>query len=385
MKTAKYFSDNVILFLSICVLLSFLLQIFELNTAVNAVYIATLLVVLVCYIASGYFNIITLIICAIMLLSVTLRGFRYDVADYYSHIMISVCTYVCLDVNAYVKLKTSTFKRISYMFFAVSVVLLIAYYFGPLKNAYSNQIGSIDLNLANPNMAGLWLTCIFILLVYSSFQFGLIIKMLYWGAAIGLWPIIIATDSRNCFLATFLFLICIIVVKVFKIKKVPKIILMIIAVLPAIVFVVYMFVIIENIDFWSKLFSVSLLEKGLGARIGIWEIIINDFKDCFWIGNYYKYYNSQMHNSLMTIFCRFGAPVTALSCVSIYRSLRATQDNSSLIATVSLGAILITGCFEASVFVGVAGLYLMILIIPACASVEEKSNSYLKKNRAENY
>ncbi len=376
MKTSKYFSDNVVYFLAICVALSFLLQIFNFNAAVDIVYIASLLVVFFCYVCSGFFNKITFIMTLFIALASIANGFRYNVLDYYTHILISLCMYMCLDVSAHIKLKVSTFKRISNLFFITTVILLAAYYFGPLKTTYFNyEIGSVSLNFANPNAAGIWLTCIFILLVYSSFLFRRIRKIMYLGAAIGILPIILATQSRNSFLAALLFIIGIIATKLFRIKRVPNFILLILAVLPLIVFFFYMFVIVENLDFWANLFSISGIEKGLGTRVRVWQNVIDDFGHCFLVGDYYKYYNSQMHNSLLTIFCRFGAACTVLSCVSIYNSLKKLQDSSSFFAALSLSAIFFTGCFETSIFIGIAGLYLMVLLIPACASVENIDNS----------
>ena len=87
-----------------------------------------------------------------------------------------------------------------------------------------------------------------------------------------------------------------------------------------------------------------------------------------------------MHNSLLTIFCRFGAPATVLSCVSIYQALKNLQEKASFYAALSLSAIFFTGCFEASVFVGIAGMYLMLLLIPACASVEDVYQKHRKTN-----
>lgn len=374
MKTSKYFTDNVIFCLTICVLLSFLFQIFGLNTAVNLIYTISLLLVFICYIGSGYYSKITFLITIFIGLSSVIHGFRYNVLDYYIHILISLCTYICMDVSAYVKLRTDTFKRISKMFLVVSIILLVAYYLGPLKTSYFKHTDSIDLNMHNPNAAGMWLVCIFILLVYYFHLFKDKIRFLYLLAAIGVLPILFATQSRNSFLAALLFVLGIIVAKFFTIKKVPNIVLLIIAILPLIVFVVYMFVINENMDFWSEFFSFSGSNKSLESRVTIWNKVISDFWNCFLLGDYYNYYDLQMHNSLLTIFCRFGAPVTLLTCVSIYRSLKRLQKNSSFNAVLSLGAVYFTGCFEASIFVGVAGLYLMVLIIPACSSVENNES-----------
>ena len=373
MKTSKYFSDKIVFFLAVCVVLSFVLQIFKLLALVNLLYMVSLLLVFFLYLRSGYFNKITLAITALIGVASIINGFRYDNLDYYTHVLITLCIFICIEISAYVQIERKTFVKIANLFLLTSAILLVAYYFGPLKTTYqAPEIGyyAITLNFPNPNAAGLWLTCIFIMLVYSSFLFKAFKKVLYLGVAIGLLPIILATESRNSFFACIFFVAGIIITKTLFIKKVPNAFLAILATLPLIVFVFYMFVIVNNMSFWEEIFAIESIDKGIGSRVGVWQIVIDDFWHCFLIGDYYKYYNSQMHNSLLTIFCRFGTFTTLLSCIAIYRSLKLIQENSSFFAALSLSAIFFTGCFEASIFVGIAGLYLMLLILPACASVE---------------
>ena len=371
MRTAKYFSDNTILFLAVCVVLSFLCQIFKFTAPVNIIYIITLLLVVFCYLISGYATRVIVLMALFLFFSAFTNGFRYDELDYYTHLLITLCIFICIEVSADARISLRTFKRIASLFFVTSIILLVAYYLGPLKSTYFDyNIGSVSLNFKNPNAAGLWVTCLFIMVMYSAFLFKPFKKALYILVALAMLPIILATQSRNSFLACIFFLVGLVAVKFFKIKKVPRWALLALAILPLIVFVFYMFVIVANMEFWEELFKIDSINKGIGTRRSIWQTVIDDFANCFWFGNYYRYYNSQMHNSLATIFCRFGAPVTALSCVAMYRTLVKLQDNSSFYAALSLGAIFFTGCFEASVFVGIAGMYLMLLLIPACASVE---------------
>lgn len=367
MRTAKHFSDNIVLVFAACVVLSFIFQIFNFTAPVNVMYVASLLLVLACYFFSGVVNIITYVMIFLVGIAFIMDGLIVNM-DYFSHALIMICIFICIEVGPHIRIKRSTFKTIAGMFFITSVVLLIAYYLGPLKSTYFGFQNAICLNLVNPNAAGLWVTCIFIVLLYSSFLFKKFNRILFIAVAIGLLPIILATQSRNSFFACVLFVFGLIFTKVFRIKRVPNWILAIIAVLPLIVFAFYMFVIVENMSFWEDLFSFNSTEKDLGTRVSIWRGVINNFDNCFWLGDYHKYYNSQQHNSLLTVFCRFGAFVTILVCVSIYQSLKNLQNNSSFYAALSLSAIYFTGCFEASIFVGIAGMYLMLLIIPACAS-----------------
>ncbi len=335
------------------------------------IYIASLLLVLGCYSFSGCLNKITLCLGLIILFSSIVYGFNLSNMDYYTHALITLCIFICIEVSAYVKIKIHTFKIIANMFLVTTIILLLAYYFGPLKSTYFDySIGSVSLNFKNPNAAGLWLTCLFIMVLYSSFLFTSFKRVLFIGVAVGILPIVLATQSRNSFLACIFFALGIIAIKVFNVKRVPNWILLVLTVLPLIVFVFYMFVIINNLDFWEDVFALEGINKGLTTRVGVWQNVIDNFGECFLVGNYYKYYDTQMHNSLLTIFCRFGAPATILACVLMYQALKKLQENSSLYAAISLAAIYFTGCFEASVFVGIAGMYLMLLLIPACASAE---------------
>ena len=377
MRTSKYFSGNIILVYAVIIVLSFLCQIFEFIAPVNIMYIISLLLVLCSYLISGGFNVITYTIIFLVGLASLKDGLLSDM-DYYTHVLITLCIFICIEVGPNIRINHKTFKIIANMFLVTALILLAAYYFGPLKSTHFGLQNAICLNMVNPNAAGLWVACIFIVLLYSSFLFKKLKRMLFLSVSVGLLPIILATQSRNSYFACILFVTGLIFTKIFKIKKVPNWILAILAALPLIVFWFYMFVIVENMGFWQNLFSLESINKDLGTRVDIWQKVINNFDNCFWLGDYHKYYNSQQHNSLLTIFCRFGGAVTVLACVSIYRSLKNLQDNSSFYAALSLSAVYFTGCFEASVFVGIAGMYLMLLLIPACASaekVEEKSKN----------
>lgn len=369
MKTSKFFSDKILVILAVCVVVSFLAQIFEINVIVNLIYIISLFLVLGCYFLSGHVNVVTCFLIITVALSVVAKGFVSD-ADFFTHIIITICIFICIDVSAYVRIKPETCKKISFLFLITSIILLIAYYLGPLKNSYFRWTDVICLNFANPNTAGLWLACIFILVFNASFLFTRFKRILFLGAALGILPIVVATESRNSYLACLFLIVCVVFARIFNIKKVPKWLLAVIACLPIIVFFFYMLVIIKNMDFWQDFFSLDGIDKGIGTRVSVWDGVLENFWHYFLVGDYAEYYDGNMHNSLITVFCRHGAVTTALVCVLLYRVLKKLQDNSSFLATLSLSAILFTGCFEASIFVGIAGMYLMLLLVPVCATVE---------------
>lgn len=370
MKLSLSFSDKAIYTCSVCVVLSFLLQIFKINFLVTLVYSFSLLYVFLLFALKGRYSRLILCLIAALAVATVANGFVLGNADYILHVLIVVCSFICIEESITAKISSNTFKKISVLFLISALVVCIGYYLGPLKSTYFKHTDVICLNFSNPNAAGLWLTCYFILLAYSSFLYSGLKKVAFIATAIGLLPIIYATESRNSFFACLFLVGGILLAKIFKIKKIPKWMVAVIACLPLIVFAFYMSVIVNNIDFWNSIFNMGDIDKGIDSRQDIWQGVLDNFWDCFLLGNYPKYYDSQQHNSLLTIFCRFGMPVTALVCVLIYRALEKIQERSSFFAMISISAVFFTGCFEASVFTGIAGLYLMILIIPACASAE---------------
>lgn len=371
LKTSRCFSDNIILVCAVCVVLSFLSQIFKVSAVVNLIYAFSLALVFGCYFLSTCVSNIMLLLFPLIGVSAIANGIE-NTSDFYSHILIVVCTFICIEVGVGVRIGIETYKKISMMFLATGIILVVSYYFGPLRNSYFKWTDVICLNFPNPNAAGLWLTCIFVLLFYFSFIYKTAIKLLFLAVAVGILPIIVATQSRNSYLACVLLVVGAVVAKMFKIRRVPNWMLAVLACLPIIVFFFYMFVIVENMAFWQEIFAMDNIDKGLGTRESIWQSVLDNFWHCFLFGDYKKYYDWQLHNSLMTIYCRFGAIVTTAVCVLLYKALKKLQDESSFYAALSLGAVLFTGCFEASLFIGIAGLYLMLLVIPACASVEKE-------------
>lgn len=370
-KATKYFSDPTIIICAICVILSFFCQIFKISSVVDIVYAFSLLLIFLCYVLRGYISWFMLILTAMVGVSAVFRGVIFN-SDYFMHVIIMLCTFVCIEIGGTVKIKEKTAKALSIMFLITSLVVCAAYYFGPLKTSYFKHTDAICLNFSNPNAAGLWLTCFFILLVYASTLYKKAVRVLFWIGAAALLPIVQATQSRNSFLACLLLIFGMLAAKIFKIKRLPRWLLAVTACLPLIVFFFYMFVIVKNFAFWEKLFSFATLDKGVDSRVSIWQTVLDNFGDCFFIGNYPKYYDSQKHNSLITVFCRFGMPTTLIVCGLIYRALKLFQERTSFYALLSISMVLFTGCFESSIFIGIAGLYLMVLIIPACASAEIK-------------
>ncbi len=368
MKTINFFSDKIILICSICAVASFLGQIFISSTFVNAIYAISLIMILVCYFLNVDISREMIVIPFLMVISVITRELVTNNSDFFTHVLITYASFICVELAYKVKMNFATYKKIFYIFFATSLILVVAYHFGSLKSSYFKHTDAIALNFPNPNAAALWVAALFIILVSFSLNQKKILRIVLWIIAAAMLPIVSATESRNSYFACIFFVAGILLIKVLRIKKLPNWLLLILSYLPIIVFFFYMFVVMENKAFWEEFFQ---MDKNIDTRANIWRTVLDDFQNCLFLGNYYRFYDSQMHNSLMTIFVRFGAPTTILAANIIYRSLKNLQNTYSPLAALSLASIMITGCFEASIFVGVAGLFLTPLIVASCYAVNE--------------
>ena len=190
-------------------------------------------------------------------------------------------------------------------------------------------------------------------------------RILLLTVAVLLIPIVWATESRNVMLA------CIVgiawyVFNHFVKNWLPKWVIIVFVFLPAVIFFLYMYTYMPYQEFWEETLSFLTLgeHKTMGSRALIWTYVQNDLAHCFLLGDYAVYHDEQMHNSLMTLYCMFGGPVTLLMCLLMVRSLKKIKASHSVTAVSALCTVLFTGCFEASIFVGVAGAYLFVLLIP---------------------
>ena len=135
MRTSKYFSGNIMLVYAAIIMLSFLCQIFEFTAPVNIMYIISLLLVLCSYLISGGVNIITYLIIFLVGLASLKDGLLSNM-DYYTHVLITLCIFICIEVGPNIRITLKTFKIIANMVFITAFILLVAYYFGPLKSTY---------------------------------------------------------------------------------------------------------------------------------------------------------------------------------------------------------------------------------------------------------
>ena len=302
------------------------------------------------------------LIIGLMLLSLLVHEIHSELSIY-KYAIIVFCCILCIDSVTDSQLSLKEARFIEFCFLVAVGAANFMYYFGGMDEVYYGSTKNIAFYFGNPNNCALWLATFFMFFVMCLFvEKNKWMKGVLLLAAASVVLLIDATGSRTSLLACIVMLAGALFIKFTKIKKLPRWVLVLGTVLPCVVFFVYMYVIMPNIDTFNKWFSFAISEgKGLDSRFKVWNIIAGDIKECFWFGKYTTYYNQQMHNSIMTVFSLFGAPFTVLVCAVFYNLLKKVNIVSQLV----LLSIWFTGCFEASIFAGVAGMYLMVQIIPA--------------------
>lgn len=369
----NYNNNNSIVFSAIIATAVFVFQIMNITSVVSVCFYISIALVAANYVlkivATKKISVHMLIISVLMLFSFAVPGFVFNF-EVYKRAIIVLCCIICIEDTRTTKISLKEFRIIEFSFIFAVVFANYMFYIRGYNSILFQATNSIAMNFSNPNALALWLTAFFIALSICLFiEPHKFLKIAVLLSALSLLPIISATESRNS-LFSCIFVIGVLVITMIRaqkrnVKSLPKWIILLLTALPAIIFFVYMFIILPNIDFFNNLFSFLIRRgKSLGSRATVWKIVYDDLGPCFLFGKYNKYYNGQMHNSLMTLYCMFGAPVTFLISSVFYKSI----SHQKIYTQIALLGIWLTGCFEASIFVGIAGIYLMLQILPAISS-----------------
>lgn len=283
--------------------------------------------------------------------------------DYYKPAIIVFCTVLCIDLCPEVDVDEESCKMVTCMLLLAAVVTNVQNYYGGLQNSLYFSTQAVALNFSNPNETAMWILFIIVLLsdaAKSHKKSG--VKLILLISMLSFIPILYRTQSRNCLFAIVFFFAGKALVKVFGIRKLPEWCMFLITMAPVLVYVGYMYIFIPNYERFSEWFSFLISEgKPLTSRSSIWsELEMGHWKHVLF-GNYGVYHTEQLHNAIVTLFCRFGLFYVIIVCKKVYRVLKKMQNVGMQLA---LSTVWLTGCFETSVFAGAAGMYMMLLLLP---------------------
>ncbi len=306
---------------------------------------------------------IDFLILIIMLLSILKAGIRFDF-DYYKPAIIVICCIICIDLCPENRIDEKSRKQIVALFAFAIVITNILYYFGGLRYKTFGSTSLVSLNFNNPNEASMWLLFIFLILEGSVVkQKKLLGKCILVGCCISLIPMLRATASRACLIALALYYAMMIACRIMAVQKLPKWAILLITLMPALAYILYMYVVVPNLEYFESVLSFMMTKnKTLSTRVRLWNILQEDLAQSALLGQYETYYSEQMHNSLGTLWGRFGAGFVTLVCVKFFGAIEKLGETRRQLG---LCAVWLVGCFEFGFFGGVAGMYMMLLVLPA--------------------
>lgn len=252
-------------------------------------------------------------------------------------------------------------------------IFLIAMYF--LQNAQMHLFGGrvtryLTFRFSNPNVAAMFLTCLYMLELYRLFRpEKWYWKLLHIVMAVFLAWFIFESQSRNSLLVVSLFTaVCAwLVFKSGKHLYMPKGLAAVISIFPALFVGGYLALI--NMSWVQELLSfITGTGKGLDSRVLIWQQALEYLIQSPLIGAYGQISEGtgafQMHNTHLDIACSYGIPVLIMVCVLlrnyIYQRGRRYSDKESYIYILGFACAVMLGIGEAALFSGGLGIYIFV-------------------------
>lgn len=226
---------------------------------------------------------------------------------------------------------------------------------------------------SNPNLAAMFLTCIYMLEFICTVRTGhRVLKLLRGALTAALGWFVAATTSRNGLLAMALFTVLAAAALLWERMdggklRIGKVLAALIAVFPALFATAYMTLI--GSDWLQSAFSFLASEgKQLDSRVKEWQPALETIHRSPLIGSYYTISDgtgaSQMHNTHMDLAASYGIPVLVLVCVLLavylHQQGKRYRDTVSLLYMAGFVCALMLGLFEAALFSGGLGIYILM-------------------------
>lgn len=268
------------------------------------------------------------------------------------------------------------------------VVLLILMYF--LKTDQMHMFNGrrtvyLTFCFSNPNLTGLFLSCLYMLKMHRLFEDGRwYAKLLHFLQQFFLGWFVFKTQSRNCLLVLTLYT-AISIWLIFKSRKklrFTKNWATLFAMFPACLVAIYMLLVYNN---WiQSVFSFMRKSgKDLDSRVVVWSHALQHLWKAPAFGAYFELSEGtgtfQMHNSHLDIAASYGLPVLVLVCVLLIRYLyqrgRIYENRKDYIYILGFACAILLGMGEAAVFSGGLGIYIfagMFLLLANQGHLETK-------------
>lgn len=292
--------------------------------------------------------------------------------SYIKKLIMFVVTLLFLQMAYRVRVDKNMIRFVNIVVDFLTVYFILMYFTQNVRMFTLNGRVSAYLTFcfSNPNLTGLFLTCLYMLELYRLFS----PEKWYWKVIHIIMACFLAffvwqTDSRNCLLVMTLFTgICAwLVFRGHRQMRIGKLWAAIISAFPMLFLVAYMAFVYTP---WvQNTFDFLVGEgKNLDSRMRIWGPAMNQLAASPLIGAYSQISKgtgmSQMHNTHLDVACSYGIPVLILFCVLIWNYLnqkdRCYTEKASFIYILGFACAIMLGIGEAALVSGGLGLYIFI-------------------------
>lgn len=225
------------------------------------------------------------------------------------------------------------------------------------------ESGNLTLHFGNPNLAGLFLTCLFMLQMEALTRGR---QRIFHGLlALGLGILVLLTRSRNCILICGIYLLGWALAMAAPNRRFTGLLAAGTAALPGLFAGAYL-ILVPSRRVQELLQFVTGKGKPLDSRLELWRTGLQSvlehplFGDLFRLAD--RAQQGQLHNSHLEIAGFFGLPVLILVFFFIFRLLwqKKPQSRGSFAASLGFAACVALGIGEAAMFSGGLGIYVLM-------------------------
>ena len=312
---------------------------------------------------------VSIVLAVVCVINVTLNGLQENGTmnfDYYKKVIMFCCFmflvyYSMRDTD---EVNSFLIKCIEIIPVIAGTFLVFSYYYMGNTAVVAN---GITLGFTNPNFTGMWLQHFFLygaLFVLKAFQGGSKLRLLYIPVLLVIYNLIPETGARSCQVGALAFF-AFILIKPLMIRS-PKLFSLLITIFPLVFAFVYLAVVDK--EWFNNMFSFLVSEgKNLRSRVGIWNKGFDYFARNPIFGSYSGVSRgtgqSQLHNTHIDVLCSYGLiPFTIFMKIFYDRFVQSSKNATSLYQTAAFSAfcaVIVTGCFEASLVAGAMGMNLL--------------------------
>lgn len=320
-------------------------------------------------------DLLILLTVGLALLSVLANSLLTDTKlsfTYFKKLIMFATTLLYLQACSRMQAHEKTVKFFNRLLEGLILILILAFFVLNIQMFMIDDVLSVYLTFRfnNPNLTGLFLTCLFMLELPRLFQQDKWYKKVYRIILeVVLAIFIFMTGSRNSMLVSLLYTAwCVVLMclKGFRLR-INRIMTVIVILVPVVFLAVYMIVVYNETI--QSAFSFMVEEgKNLDSRVEVWGPALTNLARSPIIGAYSQITDgtglAQMHNTHLDIACSYGIPVLVAVCMLLFRWLnqrnQTYKSKSGIAYMLGFACAIIMGMGEAALFAGSLGLYILV-------------------------